>query len=470
MPDPTTGTAPTLPPGGSPRFPSRPASGPAIVDLPAIVRCLCLVVCALWVGTPPALGSALCTRCFAEYRAPGGTDSGAVGRYRLDGCPSCQPEDCATAAERAGGLRDRYTARRARYERLNGEIAALTAGGAAIPDSLLTEQARLNFELGQLELQYRILDAACPEQVPGNDVWDGRYDAPVSDSPVAAPDSESHSAAHAAAEYDRVAREELRRLEIFVGFLNTPADGFAPPATGYNGERARVAKGYRALADAYRNEAGVPQGDALRDTPAGDESSLVVPEFAETRIPRTGEAYVQKEGIAARARLEANVYLACHLEARRRLRRARAAGNEAAVKAQGQSVVQTASQALGYARWAADHQRLADVAHQPLLERSLADAAGRGLPLARLLERFQEEVGRSGVPASLREALDAAGASAEELAEAKRRLLALTPEAVEAALQERRARAAAAAEAPDAVFLETQLTVHRRRLHTPDAR
>ncbi len=429
-----------------------------------------LFVPAIILLIPAALSAdSLCTLCFTTYRAPGGADSGSVGLYRFEGCPCCQPEDCKTAAARAKGLLDRYKSLRGQYEKLNKKIADLRSSGQQIPNSDIAEQSRLNFALGQLEMQYAILNADCPKEVPGDNIWDGLYDGPVENSPVSAKDDGGRgcrAAAQAADSYDRTAKSEQQQLEVIDGFLNTAADGFSPPATGYNGERAQATRGYRALAGAYGKEATIlTKGTAGKPDPKFDLAKSIVLKFPEIKVAKGGEEYIRNAGIAVRARLEGNSYILAYLQAREMHRQSLAAGNKDAAKMHARSAVEFAWQAQGYAKWAADHQHKSDVVYQKRLDDSLAAAAKKGMTLAELLKKFQAEVKKSGVPAHLSDALTAAGASAEELAGVKERLLALTPEAVEAVLKERRERIKRGAEVPDALVLDSQLMDTRQWYH-----
>jgi hypothetical protein len=411
----------------------------------------------------------LCTLCFTTYRVPGGADSGGAGLYRFAGCPCCKPEDCKTAAKRAKGLVDRYKTLREEYERFSKEIADLRAGGQAIPASKIAEQARLNFALGQLEMQYSILNADCPKEVPGENIWDGLYEGPVANSPVNAKDDGGRgcrSAAEAAASYNRLAEGEQTQFEVINGFLNTAADGFAPPPTGYNGERARATRGYRALAGAYRKEAEIVKGTPGKADPKVDLTRAIVLKFPEIKVEKGGEEYLRNAGIAVRARLEGNTYILAYLQAREMYRQSMAAKNKAVAMMHARSAVEFAWQAQGYATWAADYQHKADVVYQKRLDASLATADKKGLTLAKLLEQFQAEVKKSGVPAHLADALTSAGATAEEQAAVKERLLALTPAAVEAVLKDQRERIKRGAEALDALVIETQLMDSRHWYHT----
>ncbi len=416
---------------------------------------------------------ALCILCFTTFRAPGGADSGGAGLYRLRGCPCCQPEDCKTAAQRAQGLRNRYKALRQRYEQLNQEIAKLRSSGQPIPTAKVREQANMNFDLGQLEMQYSILNADCPTQVPGENVWDGLYGGPVEDSPVSGPKDDaaraSKAATQAAASYDRLSQTEQQQLEAITGFLNSSASGFSPPPTGYNGQRAQATRGYRTVADAYRKEAQLlTKGGAAKPDPKADLTKPAVPKFPDIKIARDAASHVQNQGIAARARLEANIYILAYLQARESYRQALATGNKVAAKTHARLAVEFAFQAKGYAQWAADHQHKADAAHQKMLDERLEAAAKKGLTLAELLKNFQSQIKKEGLPAQLRDALTAAGATAEELDAVKDRLLALTPEAVETVLKERRTRVKTpeqSAQAPDALFLGAQLMAARHWFH-----
>ena len=431
------------------------------------IRIRLAIVAALVLLPATVSADVLCIRCFTTYRAPGGKEGGA-GLYRIRGCPCCQPEDCKTAAKAARSLLDRYKTLRAQYEKLNKEIADLRGAGQAVPNSKLTEQARLNFELGQLETQYAILNADCPKEVPGDNIWDGLYPGPVENSPVNAKEDGGRGvrgAAQAAATYDRLAESEQRELETIIGFLNTSADGFSPPPSGYNGERARAARGYRALAAAYRKEAGMIKADGGKPDPKVDLGQAIVLKFPEVKVARGGEEYIRNAGIAVRSRLEGNAYILAYLQARERYRQALAANNTAAAQTHGRSAVEFAWQGQGYAKWAADHQHKSDVVYQKRLDASLAAAARAGLTLPKLLEKFQADVRKSGLPAHQADALTSAGSTAEELAQVKERLLALTPEAVESILKDRRARIARAAEPPDAPVLETQVMDTRRWYH-----
>jgi hypothetical protein len=418
----------------------------------------------------PATMSAdsLCTKCFTTYRAPGGKDSGSVGLYRFAGCPCCQPEDCKNAAKRAKGLIDRYKSLREQYERLNKEIADLRGAGKAVPNSKIAEQARLNAALGQLEMQYAILNADCPKEVPGDNIWDGLYPGPVENSPVSAKEDGGRgcrAAAQAAATYDRLAESEQQQFETINGFLNTASDGFAPPPSGYNGERAQATRGHRALAGAYRKEAELAKGAGGKPDPKADLAKAIALKFPEIKVEKSGPEHVRNAGIAVRARLEGNAYILAYLQTRDKYRQSIAAGNKEAAKIHARSAVEFAWQAQGYGQWAADHHHKADVAHQKLLDERLTAAAKKGLTLPKLLEQFQAEVKKSGLPMPLSDALTSAGATAEELAAVTERLLALTPETVEAVLKDRRARITAGAEVPDAVVLDTQLTDARHWYH-----
>jgi hypothetical protein len=428
-----------------------------------------IIVPAVLLMVPASLSAdSVCTKCFTIFRAPGGADSGGAGLYRFRGCPCCEPEDCKNAAKRAKGLIDRYKTMREQYERLNKEIADLRAAGRAVPNSKIVEQARLNAALGQLEMQYAILNADCPKEVPGDNIWDGLYPGPVDNSPVNAKEDGGRgcrAAAQAAATYDRLAESEQQQFETITGFLNTAADGFAPPPTGYNGERAQATRGYRALAGAYRKEAELVKGADGKPDPKADVAKAIVMKFPEIKVEKGGPEHVRNAGIAFRARLEGNAYILAYLQARDRYRQATAAGNKDAAKIHARSAVEFAWQAQGYGQWAADHQHKADMAHQKLLDERLAAAAKKGLTLPKLLEQFQAEVKKSGLPAHLSDALISAGATAEELAAAKERLLVLTPETVEAVLKDRRARLAAGAQVPDAVVLDTQITDARHWYH-----
>jgi hypothetical protein len=388
---------------------------------------VCSALLALFAAQATAVAQQVfCMNCRRTYRVPGGADSGSIGTPRVDTCPLCEREDCQAAARRAQGLRDRYRPRRDRLEALSGQIAAARAGGGAADPSQVAEQARLAFELGQLETQYAILDDDCPAEVPGDDVWDGLYPGPVQDSPVTAENEAlraARTATQAAASYDRMAQREQQEVDVIVGFLNTAADGFAPPPLGYEGNRYRATAGCRELAAAQRNEAEALAGTGKRDAGA-DPARAIAPKFAGSKLAAGGEAFVRDAGIAARTRLEGNVYSLALLQARQLQRRALAAGDPVAVETQARSAVEFAWQARGYAQWAAEHQHRADVAHQRLLDASLTAAAAKGATIPVLLERFQASVRTSGLPAGLDAALTAAAASAAERGELRTRLLA----------------------------------------------
>ena len=403
----------------------------------------------------------LCTVCFTTFRPPGGADHESIGLFRINGCPCCQEDDCKSAAKRAQGLRNRYQRLREQYEMLNQEIAGLRTADRQVPRAKISEQAKLNFDLGQLELQYAILNAHCPTEVPGENVWDGLFKGPVEDSPAGGMNEvarDSRTASQAAASYDEMARNEEQEYEVITGFLNASAEGFSPPAGGYNGERTQATRGYRAIARAYRKEAEIlTKGEAVKPNPKADPTKPIVPKFAEIKVAKEGEAYIRNAGIAARARLEGNTYILAYLQARDMFRQALAADNKDAATVHARKAVEFAWQAQGYSKWAADHQHKSDVVYQKLLDDRLAAADKKGLSLAELLKKFQSQVKESGLPAHLRDALTAAGATTEELAGVKERLLALTLEAVEGVLKERRARIGRGAEVPDALILETQL-------------
>jgi len=286
----------------------------------------------------------------------------------------------------------------------------------------------------------------------------GRGCRSAANSPVNAKDDGGRgcrSAAEAAASYDQTAQSEQQKFEAITGFLNTAADGFAPPPSGYNGERARATRGCRALAGAYRKEAEIVKGTPGKADPKVDMSKAIAVKFPEIKVAKDGEEYVRNAGIAVRARLEGNAYILAYLQARDRYRQALAANNHDAARVHTRSAVEFAWQARGYARWAAHYRHKADVVYQKRLDASLATAYMKGLTLAKLLEQFQAEVRKSGVPAHLADALTSAGATADELAAVKTRLLALTPEAVEAVLKDQRERIKRGAEIPDALVIET---------------
>lgn len=420
---------------------------------------------ALVVLAAPCQGQDLwCINCREHYDVNGDW----IGTGRLDNCPCCRAQDCADAAAKADRLRATYGPLRSRYDSVRQEIAALRAENNEIPRALSSEEAKLNFDLGQLELQYAILKQECPAQVAGN-LWDDAG-GPVEDSPAAA-DAASRpvrAADKAAKNYQRIAHDEAHQLDVLLHFLGAAADGYAPPISGFNGERVQAARQYAELAAGFAKEAE----KLAKPGSAGAPDDAKPKDFAlpKLKVPAGADALVKQQAAALQARLNANAYLKAYFEARQAQRVAEIGKDAEAAKKFGRDAVKYIWLAREGSLSAARLQRAADASHQKSLDESLAAAAQNGVALGELLKRFQARVKANGVPAETRQALANAGAGDEEVQAVEKRLLALTEEDVNRVLEARRKQLNAPPDAirgADAFVLEAQYMATRAAFHRP---
>ena len=141
----------------------------------------------------------------------------------------------------------------------------LRAKGTAVvdlPADKVAEQARLQFDLWQLQLQWDILKEShpdCAHHMPGN-VWDGTggpVTNPNAAAAAAATPGSTAAAESAAREYADLADEERRTADAIVGFLGSSTGNYTAPPSGYNGERTRVTTAHQELADRQKAEAKI---------------------------------------------------------------------------------------------------------------------------------------------------------------------------------------------------------------------
>lgn len=392
-----------------------------------------------------------------------------IGTGRLDHCPCCKGLDCADAAEKANQLRSTYGRLRSRYDAVRQEIAALKSAGKDVPRALSNEEAKLNFDLGQLELQYAILKEECPAQVKGN-LWDGAG-GPVEGSPATADMGAraARAASNAAKGYRQLAHDEAHQLDVLLQFLGTAADGYAPPATGFNGERVQVAKQYSELATAFETESK-KLAAPVRANESGALPKLEDVKPPKVQAPANASALVKQQAAALQSRLEANAYAKAYLQFLDGERASTAAGKAEEAKKFGRAAVKYAWFARQAAQLAERLERTADAAHQEALDASLAAADKKGLGVDELLKRFQASVKANGVPAELRQALSSAGLADEEIAAVGKRLLQLTNADVDHVLKARRERLKEMNEsvsASDSLALEAQYMATRAKFHRP---
>lgn len=433
-----------------------------------------LLVSALLLLPAAVSADVFCIPCKKPYRAPGGANGESIGIVRVDGCPVCKDPDCKEAAKLAAQLKKDYRDLRSSYQQYKKQLEELARGGKTVSASDKERLEKMKADLGAMEKFYADLYKACPDEVKNPDIWKGLqyegqpYTGPVVNQPTSAADQAKQTAGN----YKQIAKSEQQQIDTIIGFFGAAqrvgetVDGYSPPQSGYNGERYKATRSYQDLAGAHSNEAQMLANDrAGKRDPKADLKKAIEPQFPEIKIAKGGEAYIRNAGIAARTRVEGSIYARAGIQAREMYRQSLATGNMDAAKLHALSAVEFAWQAQGYARWAADHQHKSDVVHQKKLDESLAAAAEKGLTLPVLLEKFQTQVKKSGLPAHLDDALTTSGASDEERTAVKARLLAQTPEAVEAVLKERRARISRGAEVPDAVILDSQLLTSQQEYH-----
>jgi hypothetical protein len=442
----------------------------------------------------------LCQNCLTLYSAPGGS----AGAYRMDSCPVCTARKCDHAAEQARKEREIYLIKRKDYEDFKKTLQDKADREQTVTQTERDKLETMRAELEVMEQHYSFLNHKCDKQVvpdhihekadrkpgeswpygeghkggvgpqPGRPLGDGTSSPGAAATPTA---KDSDIAEQAKRIYERAMHNEQQKMDAIDGFLGASEKGFAPPGYtppagsegGFNGGRYQSTKSFGQVRRGYIQEAQNPtKGGAGKLDPKTDLTKRVVPKFPDIKAPMDGEPHVRNAAIAAKTRLECNAYILAFLQARDLYRKSLASDNREAAKVHSRSAVECAFQAKGYAQWAADHQHKADVVHQKLLDESLAAAAKKGLTVPVLLEKFQAKVKESGLPPHLDAAMTNAGATSEERAEAKARLLALMPETVEDVLKERRARIARNPEAPDAALLDLQLFLASEAHHSPD--
>lgn len=422
------------------------------------------------VGGPSALadGTKLCTSCFKQRAAPGDF----IGMWRYE-CPCC--DRCQAVEEAAQSLKNTYKSRWDQYKRVTDLLNRLRAKGTAVvdlPADKVAEQARLQFDLWQLQLQWDILKQShpdCTHHMPGN-VWDGTG-GPVTDptgaSTSAATPGSTAAAESAAREYGDLADEERRTADAIVGFLGSTTGGYTAPPAGYNGERTRVSTAHQELADRHKAEAKILANPAKAPKDDKTFGNPVEPKAVGIQVLGKAADPARIAAQATSARLKANGFAAAGLEAQARYRSAKAAGDGPAMLARAKEAILFADDAIAFARAAAREQATADGNLVKEIDSALAKAAEKGQKLPELLAKFQAEVKANGLPAHYRDALKTAGVKDPDLDTARDRLLALKPADVEKALQKLRDRSDdPRPRPPDWIALQTQWNAALKQYHS----